>query len=34
MTRENQITYLMRRFGLSATQASLIAALHFGGTAQ
>lgn len=30
MTRSMQISYLMRRFGLSSTQASLIASLHFG----
>lgn len=32
MTRTIQITYLMRRYGLSLTQAALVAALHYGET--
>ncbi len=30
MTRSIQISRLMRRFGLTSTQARLIAGLHFG----
>lgn len=32
MTRNLQIKHLMHRFGLSPTQAHLIAVLHFGGS--
>ena len=30
MTRSAQVTYLMRRFGLTFIQARLIAGLHYG----